>query len=44
MMKENKISITDNQNPSISQVNVKEVSSYVGLNIALILQLNRTTE
>lgn len=44
MIKRNKISITGDQNSSAIQAKVKEVSSYVELRVASILQLNRKTE
>lgn len=43
-MKKNKISITDKHNSSVIQANIKEVSSYVELSVAQIIQLNRKTE
>ena len=43
-MKKNKISITGNQNSSAIQAKTKEVSSYVELSVARIIQLNRKTE
>ena len=44
MMTNNEISITDIWNPSSKRTEIKEVSSYVGFSIALILQLNIKTE